>query len=391
MEHRKKIIITDNIGNVISSDNQYSNYSFDFQYNAMAAAFNLTLVNINYDIRPGYQVLFSINDKIAFRGIIQRRERLTNKSANQVTLSGKDRSSILVENYCNDFKDFYNKKPMDIVESLIGQTNFYTKPKGSIDDTSDSTGFSNPDDVTDRNEAVLNDVDNSETLSDINDITIYDADFQALSNRKHYKINVGDVVFDKINTLVKATGYEILYAADGTLYIGDLNKKRFDDPIVYNIVFKKSGNGNNVLSARVSEDISGRYSTILISGQAEPREWSTASPYVNSFKVAKDSTLEDIKFYAASINDTETSPEKIAIQTREDQRIAGFNVGYDVPGHLADNGEIWKINRYVNVFDEINNIRRNLVLYGCTFMFNEGTGTRTTLRLSHERINELEI
>lgn len=386
-----KIIITDFEDNIVADNNQYSDYSFDSNYMAVADAFNLTLVNVQAKIKPGYGLQFYINNKIAFNGIIQRIDKAASKRNIDMRISGKDRASILIESYCNNFKDFYNEKPKNIIDSLIGQTNFYTKQKGSIEESEDTTGFNSPDDIDSSNEAVLLDTNNNDTLSTITDETVYDADFTALANRKNFKIDIGDQVYDKIYDLVKSSGFEVLYQENGELYIGDLIKKRYADQVTYNITFRYDGNGNNVETSNSVEDISGRYSTIQISSQSESYEYDSNFPYVNKTATAIDNTLQSKKFFAANINGSEESPEKTAIQIREDMRQQSFSLNYNAPGHIADNGEFWKINRYVNVFDEVQGIREHLVLYGRTFIFNMREGSHTILRLGRERINDLVL
>ena len=382
-----KIIITARDGTILSDKNEFKSYAFDSEMGLVSSAFNLVLVNARTDIALGCGVQFLINGKIQFRGIIQRRRIVSSKARREVQLSGKDRASVLVEGYCNDYKDFNNESPIDIIDTLIGQTNFYTKPKGAAATSTDTTGFNNNADITSRNTALLADVNNSDTMSTRTDTTTYDAEFTALADKKHYKIDIGDTVFDKVSALVKSSGFETLYQENGTLYIGDLNKKRFADTVVYSITNRKDGVGNNVLSSGLTEDVSGRYSTISISSQVED-VWGDV--HVNKEVVATDSTLDDKKFFAQHINSDEGDPEKIAIMTREEQRIAGYQLEYEVKGHVADSGQVWSVNRYVNVYDEISEVYRHLVLYGRTFTF-DARGPITVLRLSHEKLFELGI
>lgn len=385
-----KILITGRNGKIISRDNVYRSYSFDMQYGAVASAFSVYLADLDADIETGYGIQFVLNNKILFRGIIQRKQKVVDKNQRGVIVSGKDRASILVESYCNNFKDFNNQAPKDIIDALIEQTNFYTKEKGTIDESADETGFNDSDDITNHNAALLSDVNESDTISERNDVTYYDDEFQALGNKKHFKINPGDTVFNKINELVEATGYEILYQENGTLYIGDLDKKRYSDPVVYDIIQRMDGAGNNVLRASESADISGRYSTISITSQAEDSSFDSGS-HVNKETIATDSTLVGKKYFARHINADEGDPEKIAIRIREDQRLAGYELIYEVDGHIANNGEPWAINRYVNVEDEILDVHRHLVIYGRTFIFDDRRGTQTILKLSHERIKTLTL
>ena len=388
----EKIIIQNRDGEIVSDNNQYSTYSFDSQYGVASDAFSITLVDNDADISPGYEIMLLINNTIAYRGIVERKSRSWSKEGRSVTLSGKDKSSILVESYCNSFKDFYNKTPSYIIDALIDQTNFYTKTKGSIDETVDSTGFNNSSDIISRNSALLADTNDNDTHDSNANSTTYDSEFNALSAIKHFKIDVGDRVFERINDLVKSVGFEILYENSGELYIGDLNKKRNLDPIIYDIKRKTGLDSSNVLDGSEINDISGRYSTYSISAQTEKQYWTGSDyDYVNIEKIATDSTMPYKKFYAEHINRHEESPENYAIRMREDTRMNGYSVVYTVPYHIDSRGEPWEVNRIVNVYDDILKIYSPLVLYGREFVFDSNTGTKTILRLGIERNNSLEI
>jgi len=391
MKEDIKIIILNKNGEIVSSNNQYESYTFDSQYNMVADAFSVTLVDNKQDIERGYGIQLLINNIVEFNGIIQCKERNVEKNDHGITLSGKDRAGILVEGYCHTFTDYNNTLPKTIIDDLIDQTNFYTKQKGTANESVDSTGFNDSGDVSNHNSTLLSDVNSNDTLSSTTDVTIYDTEFTALSAIKHFKISPGETVYDKINQLVVSQGYEILYQENGTLYVGNLNKKRYADSVVYSIVFREDGRGNNVLSSNLIDDESGRYSTISITSQSEDYQYSATKPSVNVEKIATDSTLGTVKYFAQNINDNEGSPEKIAVRIREDQRIAGYQLRYEVPGHVAENGHAWRVNRYVNIYDDINDIMENLVLYGRTFEFSRSTGTRTLLRLSHERSDQLTL
>lgn len=389
IKENKKIIITDYNNNIVYDNLEYEDYSFDSNYASVADAFNMTLIDSDIEIYPGYGLQFYINNQIAFRGIIQRKDTLISKDRRNVRLSGMDRATILLESFCNNFKDFNNEKPTTIIDNLINQTSFYTKQKGIIEVNEAIADFNSADDIANRNKIILDDVNNNSTLSQINDETIYDFDFKNLSNKKHFKIDVGEQVFDKIYDLVTSYGFEILYQENGELYIGDLSKKRYNDKIKYQIFLKRNGDNNNIITANLVDDISGRYSTVQVSSQSEGYQYENDFPYVNKTAIATDLTMPIKKFYAINSNSTDGSPEKIAIQMREDMRLGGFVLNYDVPGHIAENGDMWRVNRYVNVYDELLNIKENLVLYGRTFIFDVNNGTHTILKIGRERSQDI--
>lgn len=382
----EQIIIQNRDGEIVSDNNQYTAYSFDSQYGVASDAFSVTLVDNDADILPGYEIMLLINNTIAYRGIIQRKERSWSKSGRSVVLSGKDQASILVESYCNKYDDFYEKTPKHIIDSLIAQTNFYTKPKGTIDETSDITSFNNTSDIAYHNSALLSDTNNNDTHDTVANITTYDSNFSSLPMVKHFKIGTGDKVYEKINDIVKSVGYEILYENSGAIYIGDISKKRNSDPIIYDI---KSA---DILEGVETNDISGRYSTYSISAQTDKQYWTGSSlDNINIEKIATDSTMPYKKFYSEHINNHEDSPGKYAIRIREDARMSGYSVTYTTDGHIDNRGEPWEINRLVNVHDSILKIFTTLVLYGREFIFDSISGKKTILRIGLEKNNSLEM
>ena len=371
-----KIQIFKPSGELVSESNQYKSYRFDSQYGVTADDFNAVLVDNNSDIQTGYEVKFFIDGAIGFRGIIQKKERSYDKNNRIVTISGKDRSSILIEGYCTSFKDFSSQSPKNIIDNLINQTNFYTKKKSDTDTKSDSTGFNSSSDLSDINSAISSDAQENEFLNENSDKTIYDTDFKQLSNREHLKIDIGDKVWDKISQVVSTAGYEVLYQENGTLYIGDLEKKRLDENIVHEIICRYDGNGNNVLSCNEIDDISGRYSSISVYSTPEGNTGT-----ISSIGTAKDSTVPVKKYMAVVSNNENDSPVKLARRLREEQRQDGYVLEYTVNGHVSENGKIWAVNQSCNVLDEIIEKNETFIIYGRTFIFSENEGTKTILRL----------
>ncbi|GAF80616.1 unnamed protein product, partial [marine sediment metagenome] len=86
-----KIILTGRDGKIISAENKYSSYVFDTQYGAVASAFTLVLSDMNSRVQKGDGIQFLINNKIQFRGIIQRIGGNVGKGVRGIRLSGKDR------------------------------------------------------------------------------------------------------------------------------------------------------------------------------------------------------------------------------------------------------------------------------------------------------------
>ena len=377
----------------------YESYSITSSYNSFCDSFTFKMVDHTIDVGLGWQVLMSIGDAERFlTGIIQRRTRTLSKTDRSLSFTGKDIGSKLVEGYINTAKDYNNKTPMYIIDELVGYTDYFTKPK-TITSLSDSTGFSDPDDLTARNTAVQADADASKTISQATAQIVYSQEFKDLSAIANFKTSIGDTVFNKIVELVTITGFEI-YQEGGFIYIGDRSKKRENEPhrVSYTIncypADHPKSNLNNVLSVNFVEDISDRYSSVQVSSQSETGHGSN---FVVDTKVATDSTLPNPKFFAQNMNvrdDTSgliIGPEKVAIQIREQQRMDGYQLSYKVSGHVADNGSRWIVNHVVHVMDEINNINDDLMIYGVTYLFSQKEGHTTELTLSVPKSNQLSI
>lgn len=370
-----KIEIYKPSGELVSDSNQYKSYSFDSQYGVPADAFSAVLVDNNADIQAGYEIKFFVDGAVGFRGIVERKQRSYSKTGRTVTISGKDRSFVLVKGYCSSFKDFNNQVPKTITDNLIGQTNFYTKKKSDTDEKSDSTGFNSSTDLDSVNSAIQADIDGNEFLNSVTDRTIYDQDFTGLSARVHFKISIGDKVWDKILQLVSSVGYEILYQENGSLYIGDLQKKRLDENIIHELTRKKDGSGN-ILECDEVDDISGRYSSVSVYSTPEGN-----TGIIASIGTSQDSTVPIKSNQSVTSNNDNTSAQKMAIKLREEQRQDGYSINYTVAGHIAENGKIWSINRTVNIQDDFIDVSKTMIIYGRTFVFSEGGGAKTILRI----------
>jgi prophage tail gpP-like protein len=385
------IQITDAVGKVIETNVEYRSYSFDAQYDTIADGFTVSIAGFNYKISNWRGVNLIVNDNLVFTGIIEKKNRITDKDRNEIVLSGKDRGGILVEGYCKKFADYSNELPKDIIDDLISQTNFYPQPTSNYDAILPDTDMYSPNDIVDENASRLEDISNNKSYITRDNFTEYDASFTALGLKKAFKIEIGDRVWDKINDLVRSLGYEVLYKSTGGLFIGDLSKRRYNDLSSHRIVFNDIDSGNNAIACNYQDDISGRYSKVQVTTQSQNSNFSTTNNYIYKTKIASDNTLDYPKFFAITINDDETLPEKEAIRIRNDQLTDGLSSTYIQSGHTDEYGTIFDINRDIRIFDNINEINDDWVLYGCTYTFAEGEGYKTELRCGPEKKQVLDL
>jgi prophage tail gpP-like protein len=390
------IVITDRNNLIVATKVDFSEYVFEIDTFNIANPFDMTLSSLPdnpKDIDSWYGVTLFINTKIAFRGVIQRISKSGEKGSIDVRLSGKNRTSILVESSCTSYKDFRNEKPKDIIDKLIQQTNFYPQPVSNAQDAISVDDWDDSGDIDDFNDAIEQSIRDNKAFISRQDRTEYSQDFNGLAAKKHFKIEPGDNVFDKINELVTSQGFDIIYEPDGTLFVGDISKRRLNkSPLIkhkINLVqndrtdiFNKEDN-NNILTWDVSEDTSSLYSSVTVVSQSQNEK--------NKSATATDSTVLDKKTLVVQINDEDTSPEKEAIRIREDNRIDSFNAFYVAPDHIDDVGEPWGPNRTVDMNDQFNGVEGEYVLYGTTFTFSRQEGFKTELNISYARRKGLKV
>lgn len=382
-----QILITNKLNVVVESDPDYSSYRFEFDAYQLASSFSMTLsIAVDTKISTWKGIQLIIDNKITFNGIIESRTLNASKDDSTVILTGKNRGKFIVESFFVSFKDFFNKTPKSIIESFIDQTNFYPQdpatvvpviPTGNWDDITATTIY---------NTTVKANASANSVFTTRKDQTKFDVAFLALPPKSQYKIEPGDTIFEKMNDLCRSVGMGVMYLDDGTLFFGDINKKRLNDPfpVIYTIIFSKTDIGNNVLSASVTDDESELYSDITVIAQSQNKTTKSAT--------ATNSIVEEKKTMVVVINDDEASPQNEAIKIREDQRNASKTISYMVDDHVSiDNKERWVVNRSVNITDTITDTVGQFVLYGVTFMFSIETGKETKLDISLERQEILVI
>lgn len=385
-----KIIISDLQNKLVSDSVQFKTYSFNTDIKTFTDDFTAILIDVNFKILKGYNVQLFVNNLLVFFGIILKVTRQTSKTQSQVTISGKDRAFIISSSFCKKYTDYNNKTPKYMIDDLIKQCEVYVQPKGQIEESQDSSGFNSPDDIESHNQAVLNDLNESQVISLPQNKIVYDSEFLELGTIKHFKIDPGDKIYNKINEIVQQTGFDIFYRNDGSLFVGDLNKLRMSDKVKYSIIHQINGIDNNVIRATIDNDITNLYSTISVTSQSENSKYSDNFQHVNKEAVATNSEVPIKRYMGVNINSNVLSCEKYAIKIREDQRFDSFRALYEVEGHIDSNGVPWLINRNCRVYDSENEIYRELVIYNVVYLYSSN-GPITRLTLSEEYRGELNI
>ena len=379
------VVITDRKGLIISTDINFSSYSFASEVLSITDSFQLVLADSTVDTSNWYGVQLRVDNIAVFDGTTQVDNPRLSPGVRDLSLSGKDRGKFLDETFCSKFTDFENTPPKDIVNALIDQTQFYGQPTSNYSSIIPEPDWDDPQQIAEYNTAIINDIKENKAFIKSNNKTIFDSNFEALANKKSFKIQVGDTVGDKLIDLVRSVGMDIFYRQDGSLFFGKLDNLRDSTSKTHTLILTENDRGNNVLDADIIRDNSGRYSDITVISQNQNA--------VNTSATATDSSVIDKRTMIVPINDDETSPQQEAIRIRNDQLVESFNATYTVSGHTdPDSGDPWTLNRTVRMNDEVHNVIGDYVLYSVSFNFDkEGDAFTTTLGISHPRNPGLNI
>jgi len=200
-----KIYIADETGNWTSFNNQFTNYTIDCRYDFVADSFSCTLVDNDADIKPGYWMHFIVDNRVEFRGIIETKSRSISKAGRQVTISGRSKTAMLVDEYYKGTSHDYDKTtnpraPYLIIGDLIGKTNFLVKSKAT--QTTFVDPYMDQSELGDMNTAFNNDL--AEVLFDRVASVKYTDEFKA-APVVAVKINPGSTIWSKISAIVNET------------------------------------------------------------------------------------------------------------------------------------------------------------------------------------------
>jgi prophage tail gpP-like protein len=368
-------------------------YSIGMSIDTLSSSWNATIDFAGYKITPGSVITFQVSGGKLFKGIIQKVSRSITKDSDEVTLSGKDWVSNITEAYCTEHGD-YNQRPHELITRLVKQTNYFNKSAEILFYDVDYLMVGQSDTEDYRKKAGTDEGRNAKLTRKEEKID-FDPAFEKLPEVK-LKVKPGDRVFDKImDILNQYTDYQIYYDTIlGQIYVGDMNKKRAADGMRYYLMFNKDMYSNNVLSSAYSEDISNRYTVISINEMHEAGH-ATNGSYISAgsspLVVVTDKSLKggfEKKMYIGQAGKADRAKVQAkAIKIREEQRREGFDLTYEVFGHQDNAGNLWQVNKTVQVGDGLNGIMGAFVISGVNLKFSLESGPTTTLNISKEFSN----
>lgn len=435
-----EVKIIDPIGGASEGPTPFDNLNITSIYENISSTFSVRLLDTKLVVRTGYWLNVIIDGTLRFQGYIDSVSKSFSSAGYTITLNGRDATALLIDAYCNVFKDYtfdsYSAtlsggiKIHTLIEELINQTSFLSNSK-VIEETVDDEYDEDEIKVSDsENKAIqyddftgaLRNVLKEEGVSQ-DYIDLYAGGTLASAREKkakEYKANtvykrvvkfsdefeelpviqakiaIGNKVWAKIQEVLTNTKFEAAMFKENILYFGDLKKIRYEKT-AYDIenlnIYSNTKNKNAAmpLSGSQQESISNRYNVIKIYNEQDV-SYSTAS--AKSEKNKNIATIVDNTAGRSMMMVARSTSKKYieeGIKLREDQRYLGLKLNYVFQGYLAPDGRPWEINRNCNVYDEIMRIIGIYVVNGVSLKYSRNGGTTTEVTLSNERLTARAI
>jgi prophage tail gpP-like protein len=325
-----------------------------------ADAFHMELANPETVITAGKQCTLKINGTLELTGIIDKVHRKTTKSGVSLEVEGRDFMGWLVDAYCEppwidtnkmtlktltqkllaNGPSFIKRINVDYQDNVVGKY----KGKKKLGKSSTSTGF----------------------------LSLQD------TPQKIGRIEAGMTVFEVLKNYAQSRGMLFYCQANGTLVFGRPLAKGMPE---YTLQLLKSDTGNNVIEADVEEDISKRYSKVIVVGQQQGDQTMLGPAAINSPPgIKEDKTFPFYKPFVTTDNNDNVSPQMRALMIIEKQQREGTRLLYTVGRH-SQNSQNWTINKFCHIKDESQGINADYLIYGRTFEMNKQTGPITKVKL----------
>jgi prophage tail gpP-like protein len=337
---------------------QFISYSINSDLYVPADAFHLELANPETAITAGAQCELKINDKLELTGIIDKVHRKTSKSGVSLEVEGRDFMGWLVDDYCEPpWIDTHNMTLKTLAEKLLANAPGFIK-KIPIDYEKNIVGK----------------LKGKKAAPGAGYLSALD------TAQKIGRIEAGMTVFEVLKNYAQSRGMLFYCQANGTLVFGRPLAKGAPE---YTLQLLKSGLGNNVIESDVEEDISKRYSQVIVIGQQQGAPTIQNPSGINTDNKGTpciDKTFPFPKTFVARDNNDNVSPTMRARMIMEKHRREGTHLTYTVGRH-SQGVKNWAINKICRIKDESQGINADYLIYGRTFEMNKQSGPTTKVKL----------
>ena len=326
----------------------FISYKIDSDLYKAADEFSMKLAPAGISINPGMECRLLVNGKLELTGVLDSVEETGDKDGNWINLGGRDLGGLLVDSHIEEFPDLQDATLKEMAEQLLANVPHVN-----------------------RKEIVYQAGIGGQKAANVT-TTAFD------TGQKNAHCDATRTIFDVLRDYASARGAMFFLLADGTLVFGRPKTSGATD---YDLVRRKSGRGNTILSGGRTRDISRNWSPIIVLGQQQGSDQLGAAD-INTRASIEDPDLPLRKPLVVQNDNDGNSPEKHARLLLDRQRAGSIAFSYVVPGH-SQGGNNWTINRLCRIVDEALYPAEDGVylITGRTFELDKEKGRTTEIRL----------
>lgn len=325
-----------------------------------ADAFTMELADPGVSIRGGQLCKVYVNGNLELAGLVDKVTRRYDKSGRKLTVQGRDKMGILVDSYAERFVAVEGMRLKALAEMLVAPLPFINRSdieyQENIRGTLKRKGKKEP-----GGEASL--------------VSLLD------KSQKLARIEPGKTVFEILKQYAESRGliFFLVYRDNAAKFVFGRPKAAGGDPAFSLVCRKSDPSGNNILIGEHVDDVSGRYSRIVVMGQQQGDD-SLSPGQHSTYKVFTDEQAPVPKTLVVTNNNDYQSPALHARMLMEKARLSSSIFTYTVPGH-SQAGNNFRINELCRVVDEELDVDGVYLIYERTFKRTLQDGTTTELTL----------
>ena len=207
--------------------------------------------------------------------------------------------------------------------------------------------------------------------------------------RKKIQTQPGDTAWNALANAAEANGLWAWYEPDGTLVVGGPD---YSSPIVANLIIRRNGKGNNVISLDKSSSHVGRYSTVTVLGQSPGTASEQGRPDLGASWGDKGVLRHRLKIVFDHEVENDGMCSALAKKLIGDSKVHGLSLTATVQGHrIVSPGQpfdkkIWQPGQRIHIFSEPHGIDGVYFLMARKLTRNRMDGTRTVLTFKEDGI-----
>lgn len=339
--------MSDNNIQIEIDGNNLSDYidgSVSIQLDQFCNSFSFTTTKSlvgEYNIFPEETCRIFINGKVAITGVIDSVSPSEDADSSTVSVSGRDRTCDIVD----------SDLPIGI--SLSGNFTLQT---------------------------VIEKVLTALGLTDIKVINEID-DLRSFTSADIVSAEVDKNCFDFINEYAQKVSALLVTNAEGNIVITRAGSKRYSDKLLNDIGNKD----NNIISSSAGYDYSQRYNKYIVYSQSNTNTQTSNVSISNVAQkgIAIDDEIRESRVMVMKANNACSSEncEEIATLEANIRRANSLKYSCEVYGFETNDGNLWEVNRLIQVYDIDADIDSELLIKGITFNMGS-SGSTTSIELA---------